>query len=408
MKNNDSKENSIEIIFNDWKIFINTTNNILKIIIDKYDSNDIYQSSFKLKYLQTLNLFKSKTSINEIFENIYKLIYQNNIKIEENGQKLILNSIDELNLEKKEKISTERDILLNINKINSIKIHDEWIRSITVFPSGNIISVSNDKSIKIYDNNFNILQIILNAHEKGILYVHIINEFNFITCSKDKNIKFWIKNNNLDKFYLKETIINAHKNWITNVINYKDKNIISCSNDKTVKIWEKINNKYQLITILKHEGWVNSILLLGNKNLLISSGGDGTKFWDFHNYELLNQINSYSNNNNALKLIDDNTIIVGGYNGFINVISIPQRKIIKIIINEFFCLGITVFQDLGIFICGGIGNNIKVYRIDNSKCIQKIEDIHDKGIFGFCKLNNNLIISFGKDNSISFLSFNKR
>ena len=408
MANNETKENSIEIIFNDWKIFLNTTTNILKITIDKYDSNEMYQSSFKLKYLQTLNLFKSKISVNEIFENICILIYQNSITIEENGKKLLLNSIDELNLEKKEKISSEKDIFLNINKINSIKMHDEWIRSITIFPSGNLISVSNDKSIKIYDNNFNILQIIVNAHEKGILYVHIINDFNFITCSKDKNIKFWIKNDNLDNFYLKETIINAHKNWITYVINYKDKNIISCSNDKTVKIWEKINNKYQLMTILKHEGWVYSSLILENKNLLISSGGDGTKFWDFHNYELLEKINAYCNNNNALKLIDDNTIIVGGYNGFINVVSIPQRKIIKIIVNEFFCLGITVFQDLGIFICGGIGKNIKVFRIDNYRCIHQIEDIHDKGILGFCKLNNNLIVSFGKDHFIKILSINKR
>ena len=185
-----SKENSVEIIFNDWKLFLKTIPNILLIKIDKYDSNDIYQSSFKLNYLQTLNLFKSKISINEIFETICILIYQNNIKIEENWKKLILNSIDELNLEKKEKIYSKNDLLLDTTIIKSIKIHDEWIRSINVFPSGNIISVSNDKSIKIFDNDFNNLQIILNAHEKGILYVHIINEFNFITCSKDKNIKF--------------------------------------------------------------------------------------------------------------------------------------------------------------------------------------------------------------------------
>ena len=78
MINNISKENSVEIIFNDWKLFLKTIPNILLIKIAKYDSNDIYQSSFKLNYLQTLNLFKSKISINEIFEIIYILIYQNN------------------------------------------------------------------------------------------------------------------------------------------------------------------------------------------------------------------------------------------------------------------------------------------------------------------------------------------
>ena len=63
---------------------------------------------------------------------------------------------------------------------------------------------------------------------------------------------------------------------------------------------------------------------------------------------------------------------------------------------------------MGIFICGRLGNNIKIYRIDNCKCINKIKDFHEKDIFGFCKLNNNLIVSFGKEHFIKILSINKR
>ena len=35
--------------------------------------------------------------------------------------------------------------------ISSIKAHNDWIKSVKIFPSGNIISVSSDKSIKIFD-----------------------------------------------------------------------------------------------------------------------------------------------------------------------------------------------------------------------------------------------------------------
>jgi hypothetical protein len=79
------------------------------------------------------------------------LIYQNKIKFEEDKQELILNSIDKLFLEKVdnlEKISLKKKIKaisLVINHIKSINIHDDWVRSISLFPSGNIISVSNDK-----------------------------------------------------------------------------------------------------------------------------------------------------------------------------------------------------------------------------------------------------------------------
>ena len=44
----------------------------------------------------------------------------------------------------------------NLINIKSIQPHNKWINSLSCFPSGNIISVSHDKSINIYDINLNI------------------------------------------------------------------------------------------------------------------------------------------------------------------------------------------------------------------------------------------------------------
>ena len=80
---------------------------------------------------------------------------------------------------------------------NSISIHNNEIYSISIFPSGNIILTKCDHSIKIYDTNFNVIQILENAHNNCISNLTIIDENNFITCSYDKTIKFWKKLNNL-------------------------------------------------------------------------------------------------------------------------------------------------------------------------------------------------------------------
>ena len=57
-----------------------------------------------------------------------------------------------------------------------------------IFPSGNLISVSRDLSIKIYKNNFKIIHVILNANNSDINYVEIKDENNFVTYSNDKSI----------------------------------------------------------------------------------------------------------------------------------------------------------------------------------------------------------------------------
>ena len=288
-------------------------------------------------------------------------------------------------------------------QINSIIPHKKSISSLSIFPLGNIISVSFDKSIKIFDNNLNIIQTILNAHDNCIIYVCIKDENNFVTSSY-KNIKTWIKNKG-DDFSLNQTINNAHDDWINKIIYYLNENLISCSHDKKIKIWEKDNNKYQCITILTHNNWVYSILLLKDINILISSGLDRIKFWNLNNFENIINLKAICYNSNALKRIDKERIIIGGkYDGIIKIISIKEKKIVKEIKNKFKCFGICIFQEKGIFLIGGRSEEIKIYKIDNYECIKIIENAHNDIILGINKLKNHLIASYGEDRTIKIWS----
>ena len=286
-------------------------------------------------------------------------------------------------------------------QINEINPHNKSISSLSNFPSGNIISVSFDKSIKIYDNDLNIIQNISNAHDNFIIYVSIKDENNFVTSSY-KNIKTWIKNKMNNKFALNQIINNAHDDWINKIIYFSNGNLISCSHDTKIKIWEKDNNnKYQCITILTHNNWVYSILLIEDKNILISSGLDRTKFWNLNNYENIINIQAICCNNNALERIDEDRIIIGGkYDGIIKIISINKKKIVKQIKNKFKCFGICIMQEKGIMVIGGRSEEIKIYKTDTYECIKVIEDAHYDIILGINKLNDLLIASYGEDNTI--------
>jgi WD40 repeat protein len=169
-------------------------------------------------------------------------------------------NINNKSMTNQQNVNKSKENDLNINQIqinnpylkyfNSIKEHNDWIESVKIFPSGNIISVSDDCSIKIFDGlNYKIIQNIKYSHKLPIMNIYIKDEYNFATCSEDKNINIWTKIEN--KFILNISITNAHNNSITNLIYLSNNNIISCSNDTTIKIWELHNNKYQLLTFIK-------------------------------------------------------------------------------------------------------------------------------------------------------------
>ena len=210
---------SIQKQYQQYLIKLSYDSDLVNIIIEK--DNTIYESNFNLQSLHQYQLFISSLSTQEIIKFIIELIDMNKIEIKEENMNLkfiLISTLSnhsniELNLLKKNIISNEMIVKLegfhkikdkhkiklkscNLKNITSIHCHNDCITSVSTFPSGNIISTSDDKSIIIYDILFNILQKIQNAHDDYILYVEIKDENNFITCSSDKNIKSWNKNNN--------------------------------------------------------------------------------------------------------------------------------------------------------------------------------------------------------------------
>ena len=405
MSLNESKqtnnENIFKIQFDSWDINMNTSLDLLNINIKNCDSNIIYENNFQIEFFQNLNSFKSYYNINDIIYLIKSMIEGKLIFIKEEDDNLNLtfifdNQSEEIKLNKKRENNNT-----NLHSIHTIN-HQISVTSMSIFPSGNFISVSENKSIYIYNSQFDIIKEIKNGHENGIYYVSAKDENNFVTCSF-KNIKTWIKIGN--EFKENEIINNAHTDWIYKVLYYSNNNIISCSNDKTIKIWEeKNNNKHECTTILLNEDRIRSILLLDKKNILISSGYEGTKFWNLNNFECFSYIKeAICCGSDGLNILNDDNIIVGGdYHSIISIISIKNRSIIKSINNFFGCLGICVL-DNEFFLIGGMSNNIKVYK--NYECVQEINQSHRNWIFGFIKLKNNLIASYSQDGTVKIWSF---
>jgi len=292
--------------------------------------------------------------------------------------------------------------IIDLKLIKTINVNNNSINSISIFPSGNIVLIS-DKSIKILDLNFNILQYIQNAHEKIITYIDIKDENNFITCSYNKEIKIWIKNKN--KFIVNQNLINAHYNYINQVKYYLNNKIISCSLDKTVKIWEENNNIFQLIISLFHSFSVFSILILEDKNKLISSGLNGTIIWNLNNFELINifkEVGCYYNNG-LCRISEDKIIIVEDKS--LKIISLSEEKIIKNILIPFRCITICKNEEEGIFFIEDFNKNIKIYNNDNYECIKTIKSTHNFYFNGFIKLKNNSFVSFSNDGRIHIWLF---
>ena len=390
------KEIEIDYKNNKWKLLLMINSDYIIVILKKMNSDIEYSN--KLNKNEYKELIDYSLEENEISIEENEGLYQLSLKFKNNKVNSLI-------------ISLNNKDNLNLKNIKRIKVVDNGIiTSLSKFPCGNIICVSDDKSIKIFDNNLNILiQHIENAHDDSIYYVNVKNENNFVTCSRDKSIRTWIKKEN--KFKLNKVIYNAHNDSIRKIL-YLNENIISCSMDNSLKIWEENNNKniYQCTTILIHSSIIFSFLFLQDKNILITGGKDGIKFWNFNNYELINYIKKVECcSPDSLTRINKNNIIVSALkDNKLKIISLNQKKIIKEINNQFITLSIYSLIEKNIFLVGGRSNDIKIYRNDNYECIQIIKKAHNRFIKGFIESNNNSILSYSVDGNIKIWIFESK
>ena len=404
-----------------WKLSFILDKDSITLHLEK-ENEHIYESNFKLKDLRKYKIFSLTNTIKSVLELIDILIKKNQFKIEEKEIFCVLSFVPSYDKifdfkiykqikSQNELINNQKNVDLNklhLKKIKTIKAHNNGISNLDIFPSGNFISASFDRKIKIWDKDLNLIQSINNAHDDGIFHLNIKDEDNFISASLDCYIKIWVKKEN--KYALKQTIINAHKSRINKVLYVSFNIIISCSTDKTIKIWEKINTKYQIALNLFHSESVENILLIEKKNILISSGEDGTKLWNYNNYECIHYFpEAKCVRANTIALIDNETFIVGGiYDNLMSVISIPEKKIINIIDNKFSCFGILVLNDKGIILSYGRSDDMRIYRIDDFSFIKMFLNIHNNDINCVIRLNNSSIVTCSCEKKIKKWVFSQK
>ena len=382
MKEIDNHIIDIKLIKNNIECFYNQ--------LKKFDKNINYSNekeyNFKDFLFECLNYLNYNTKINGIDK------LRNNL-IEFNLPK---NEIEKINKNYKQLIGST---------------HSSIVRTIATFPSGNIIAGFNDTTIKIFDIQFSKIQII-NAHEKKLLSIVVKDENNFISCSSDNKIITWVRNMNNNKYEKNQIIENVHeinkeKQILFKVIYGISNSLISCSNDTTIKIWDEDkndNNKYKCIKTLKNSDIIYSIILLEDKNLLISCGDNGTNFWDISNdYYLLSHLkNSGCNSREALKRIDDDTIICGGSGkDGLKIVNISEKKVIKSIKIDFACLAIYIIKNKNAILTGGVDNfNINIYHSKDYSLLLQIQNGHNDQIYCFIELKNGCFASCSADKTI--------
>ena len=302
-----------------------------------------------------------------------------------------------MNEEQSKEINNKKTKRGKIKDFKTIRIGITNILKISQFPSGNIIIISSDQPMKIFDKDFDLKQTLSNEDNSQIIDIYIKDDNDFITWRYQKII-IWKKDSGL--FKINEIILNAHDLRIHKVIYSNNYDIISFDH-KSIKLWSKTKKTYQCITRINTDLDFYSLLLLEDKNMLIFSEKNHLIFYDFITFSFCCSIDTEDDILNIFKLDDNNilfcTIHISG------IVSLLEKKVVK----SFDCFSyfrrLKLIPHKGIMITSNY-KEIVIYNIDNFQIIYKIieEVYHNQGIE---YLKDDSIMIYSEEGTISIFKF---
>lgn len=299
--------------------------------------------------------------------------------------------------------------LINLNLKKTIIKKKSYVNCLLMLHDGRLASCYSDCSIKVHNTtDYSVVISIDQAHSKGINNISQLKNNQILSCSDDKTIKIWEIFENEYKFI---TTINYHSSEVLKALPLKNDKVASfVFHAKNIKIWSS-NPPYNLITKnLQHKGTVESILEQKNKNILVTACSDRLlRFFNLDNFQCNHTINDVqSSSRNGMLEIDDDRIIITGF-GCLIIVDTIDYSVVKKVEEPLFGIinAILLLPDRSLLIgCGQMEEKIFI-QIEQEKfefVSEKIE-VHQSTINSLVSLSNHSFASCSDDKTIKIWEY---
>lgn len=299
--------------------------------------------------------------------------------------------------------------LSNIYEISTLYFHKDGVFCLCILRDKRIMSSSNDCSIRIFNENSFECDLIINENNEGVIFVSQLKDETILSCSYNKDIKIYKLIGLFDYQIVQK--LTKHNNFVFKVIQLSsNENLISVSQDETVKFWRKFEEKYIHIDSIHDNIFFQDIIEINNNEIAVSSSKlELIIFYEIENKKEIFRLNSIKCYfwNNILKKLNNNFLLVGGYDEFYIVDCIEHELKLKIKNNNCDVTSILVLNEND-FLIGDFFGNIQLFKYKNNQCklISNKQNAHFNEIYSMINYDSKFILTSSEDYYIKIWKIN--
>ncbi|MBA3237178.1 MAG: NACHT domain-containing protein [Parachlamydiaceae bacterium] len=190
---------------------------------------------------------------------------------------------------------------LPLECVRTLKGHRKSVRELVLLADGTLTSISNDKSIKLWDLTTGTCKQILQEHST-LAMVQLFDGTLAISTTWGTTIKLWDPKSGA---CVKD--LQGHNDWTSTFAQLADGTLASGSEDNTIKLWDPITGACKK-TLQWHKAPIRALLRLADGTLASASKDKTIKLWDSMTGDCKKTLEGHSNEVYALLQLADGTL----------------------------------------------------------------------------------------------------
>jgi WD40 repeat protein len=189
--------------------------------------------------------------------------------------------------------------------------HAAEVTAVAVVDRRRVISVSNDRTLRVWDLETGQTLKTLEGHISGLSGIAVLDDHRAVSASQDKTLLVW----DLRAGHILRTL-QGHTARVRAVVAMDGRRAISAAADQTLRVWDLITGG-TLKTLEGHTAGVTSVVVVDSRRA-VSASDDGTlRVWDLETGQTLRILEGHKNWVRAVAVVDSRRVLSASADGTI-------------------------------------------------------------------------------------------
>lgn len=278
--------------------------------------------------------------------------------------------------------------------IYTLEGHSNGVLAVAMLNHRQIISASQDKTLRVWDLESGSSPRTLHGHLFGINAVTALSGSRVVSASSDKTLRLW------DVYQGKTLLIlEGHNSGVNGVTHLDSWRVVSASSDETLRVWS-LETGQTLQTLRGHTRGVDAVVHLDARHV-VSGSVDGTlRIWDVLQGESLRTLEGHSKGILGLALLDRGRVVSASYDGTLRIWDLATGQTRQVLEADPPSVSAAVaVLDPSHLISGSFDGVLLVWDLETGKTVTRLK-AHSNGVLSLAVLADRRVVTASIDKTL--------